>query len=73
MPDEMDRVQEQSEQILADILGEHKRKTYVTSASLDTCCVCGDSIPEARQKAMPGVCKCIVCQSEWESMHGRGA
>ena len=32
------------------------------------CCrECGEPIPEARLKAIPGVGLCLVCQEEWES------
>ena len=34
--------------------------------SLTHCEECGDSIPEARRKAMPGVRYCVRCQSELE-------
>ena len=72
MPDVMDQVQEQIDEFQADALAEHKRRTAFIKASLETCCICGDEIPQARREAMPGCCKCITCQSEWESMHGRG-
>ena len=72
MPDEMDRIQAANDEFQADALAEHYRRTFAVKASLDTCCVCGGEIPEARQIAMPGCCKCIVCQTEWEHMHGRG-
>jgi len=71
MPDDMDRVQELSEQILEDALNEHRRRTYTTGASLENCCICEKEIPEARRQAMPGCCKCIACQTEYEQMHGR--
>ena len=32
--------------------------------SLELCEVCGVSIPEARQKALPGVRLCVACQRE---------
>ncbi len=32
-------------------------------ASLSECAECGDDIPEARQKAIPGVQLCIHCQT----------
>jgi phage/conjugal plasmid C-4 type zinc finger TraR family protein len=34
--------------------------------SLTHCDECGDAIPEARRKAMPGVRYCVRCQSEVE-------
>lgn len=70
MPDEMDRVQELSLELVADALKAHNWNKP-TGASLKSCCVCDSDIPEARRLAVPGCCKCIVCQMEFESMHGR--
>lgn len=38
------------------------------------CCRCGDPIPEARRKAMPGTKLCTWCQDikELEGRHWRG-
>ncbi|SMF61609.1 DksA/TraR family C4-type zinc finger protein [Allosphingosinicella indica] len=30
----------------------------------DECVICGEDIPEARRKALPGVRTCVACQSE---------
>ncbi|WP_251282641.1 DksA/TraR family C4-type zinc finger protein, partial [Enterobacter hormaechei] len=35
--------------------------------SLTECEECGDPIPEARRKAIPGVRQCIACQQEKDS------
>lgn len=70
MPDDMDFCQQINQELIDDALANHRRKTFTVNASLATCCVCGDDIPEARQQAVPGCCKCIVCQTEYESMHG---
>ena len=35
--------------------------------SLAHCMKCGNIIPEARRKAIPGVCLCVECQSEHET------
>jgi phage/conjugal plasmid C-4 type zinc finger TraR family protein len=32
--------------------------------SAEDCDVCGEPIPEARRKALPGVRTCVACQSE---------
>ena len=37
--------------------------------SLTECEECGESIPEARQKALPGVRLCIACQEEQDKAH----
>lgn len=34
--------------------------------SLEFCRICEDDIPVARQKAVPGVSTCILCQSKAE-------
>ena len=34
--------------------------------SLSHCIDCGEEIPEARRKAIAGVCRCIHCQFESE-------
>lgn len=68
MPDEMDHVQELSELERENLIALRFRPTGV---SLARCIVCGADIPEARQKALPGCCKCIACQQEFEFMHGR--
>jgi phage/conjugal plasmid C-4 type zinc finger TraR family protein len=36
----------------------------------ETCLACGAEIPEARRRALPGVCTCIGCQVAIE--RGRG-
>lgn len=38
--------------------------------SLAECEECGDSIPEARQKALPGVRLCLACQEEQDKQSG---
>ncbi|WP_027369157.1 TraR/DksA C4-type zinc finger protein [Desulfocurvibacter africanus] len=30
--------------------------------SRETCAECGEPIPEARRKAVPGVTHCVICQ-----------
>jgi phage/conjugal plasmid C-4 type zinc finger TraR family protein len=42
------------------------RGTAPQGESRTTCAECGDPIPEARQKAVPGVRLCISCQMELE-------
>ena len=34
--------------------------------SLEECVDCGEDIPEQRQKAFPGVIRCIDCQTQHE-------
>lgn len=35
------------------------------------CMLCGDEIPEARRRVLPGCCTCIECQEELERSMGR--
>lgn len=39
--------------------------------SLAECEECGDAIPEARQKALPGVRLCLACQEELDQENVR--
>jgi len=41
--------------------------------SLAHCLECGNLIPDARRKAIPGVCLCVECQSEIEKQQTRSA
>ncbi len=42
-------------------------------ASLRECEECGEPIPEARRKAVPGVRLCVSCRQERDSEVGAGA
>lgn len=55
--------QEQMESTLEDAV-QRARSQLPSGESLDVCEECGDSIPEARRRAIPGVRHCVVCQSE---------
>jgi len=33
------------------------------------CLDCGEPIPEARRKAVPGCTRCVTCQTEFEQIH----
>ncbi|WP_373357080.1 DksA/TraR family C4-type zinc finger protein [Pseudoroseicyclus sp. CXY001] len=54
------------EQIEASIADELKRMQALRRApegeSLTECAECGEEIPEARRKAIPGVKLCVECQ-----------
>lgn len=54
--------QEQIENTLDDAV-QRARSQLPRGESLEECVECGDPIPEARRKAMPGVRLCIVCQA----------
>ncbi|MDL2314355.1 DksA/TraR family C4-type zinc finger protein [Desulfovibrio sp. OttesenSCG-928-C14] len=55
-----------NEQIAASIEDEvaRARALLPKGESLEFCEECGDEIPPARRKAMPGVRLCVACQEE---------
>ncbi len=56
-------VQEQIDDTVTDgVL--RARARMPTGAGGDHCLECGDEIPEARRRAVPGVRLCVTCQSE---------
>ena len=56
-------VQEQIDANVDDAI-ERARRALRAGESLTHCEDCGDPIPEARRRAVPGVRRCIACQSE---------
>ncbi|MBY8976202.1 DksA/TraR family C4-type zinc finger protein [Rhodobacteraceae bacterium NNCM2] len=59
-----------SEQIEASIEDELKRlqsRRRPVGDSLTECAECGDPIPEARRRAVPGVKLCMDCQMDREA------
>jgi len=66
VPDDMDRAQEINDQFLGDVLAEHQRN-MPKGDSLVECEDCGEPIPEARRRAMPGCRRCIDCQTTHEN------
>lgn len=65
MPDEIDQDQEFNEQRLEDMIEKNRFKPG-TTPSLPYCRLCGEPIPELRQKILPGVTTCIDCQERIE-------
>ena len=61
-------VQDQIDASVADEV-ERARKNLPTGPSLAACEDCGEPIPEARRKAMPGVRRCVACQTELDAEH----
>lgn len=51
---------------------QRARSQMAKGESLIECEACGEPIPEARRKAVPGVRRCIACQ-EAEDAEQRGA
>jgi phage/conjugal plasmid C-4 type zinc finger TraR family protein len=55
--------QEQMESTLDDAV-QRARSQLPRGESFEVCEECGDPIPEARRKAIPGVRLCVVCQGK---------
>lgn len=73
MSDPIDRAQAREEELRADALADHARKTAVMRESAEVC-ECGQRIPAARRKAVPGVQLCIECQAfdeQYQKLKGR--
>jgi phage/conjugal plasmid C-4 type zinc finger TraR family protein len=56
-------VQEQIDASIKDALKSVRRR-LPSGLSLKNCTECGNEIPEARRKALPGVRLCIGCQDQ---------
>jgi len=56
---------EQMDATVNDAL-DRLRRTLPTGESAEYCDECGESIPEARRNALPGVQHCVGCQTELE-------
>ena len=57
-------VNEQIEASIEDELKRLKALRRPVGESLSDCAECGQEIPEARRKAVPGVKLCVDCQQE---------
>ena len=55
-------VNEQIEASIQDELARLKARVQPVGESLTECAECGEPIPEARRRALPGVQLCISCQ-----------
>ena len=56
-------VQDQIDDTLKDAVA-HARALMPSGASAKECDDCGEDIPPARRKALPGVRTCVACQSQ---------
>ncbi|WP_434287995.1 DksA/TraR family C4-type zinc finger protein [Celeribacter sp. SCSIO 80788] len=56
-------VSEQIEASISDELARMKQHRGPVGESFTECAECGEEIPEARRKAIPGVKLCIDCQN----------
>ena len=57
-------VQEQIDDTVADAVQKARARMPAGRESAEFCEECGEPIPEARRKALPGVQTCVPCQSE---------
>lgn len=69
MTDVFDRAQEREAELRDDALADRARAAHAhDDPSCPThCCFCGDRIPAARRRALPGVRTCVECQADVES------
>ena len=65
-------VQDQIDANVADAV-KRARAQLGRGESLRECEDCGDTIPEARRQAMPGVRRCVACQEEFDLEHKAAA
>ncbi|OAB58819.1 hypothetical protein AY599_20130 [Leptolyngbya valderiana BDU 20041] len=59
-------VQEQIDATVEDAV-RRARSRLAQGPSREECEECGEAIPEARRKAIPGVRYCVACQSELDA------
>lgn len=72
MPDIIDIAQEHAAEMLAHQIAAARPKSAAVSSSF--CESCGEPIPEARRRAVPGVELCVACKelSEWKAVNFKG-
>jgi phage/conjugal plasmid C-4 type zinc finger TraR family protein len=56
-------VQDQIDDTVADAVKAARARLPLGEGS-DECVLCGEDIPEARRKALPGTRTCVACQSK---------
>lgn len=61
--DDIDRAQEREQELRDDALSHVRRKLRGKDQGAAKCRECGDRIPAARHKAMPGTELCVDCQT----------
>lgn len=79
MPDEVDRASETYAVILEAGIARQRRNARPChprpageGLGVRECVDCGDRIPDARKKAVPGCQKCIGCQNAFERRGSKG-
>ena len=63
-------VNEQIEASVAEELERMRARRGPEGESRSDCAECGEPIPEARQRALPGVKLCIDCQTDRDARFG---
>lgn len=75
MSDDVDRASEREQQVRDDALREQARRAGLAGKteadSADCCEACGEDIPVARRRAVPGCQLCVVCQTRAEGQRER--
>lgn len=70
MTDPIDRGCEREDELRSDAIAEQRRRAGLegktVADSAETCAACGETLPDARRRALPGVQTCIDCQTEIE-------
>lgn len=61
-------VQDQIDSTIDDAV-QRAREALGRGESERYCLECGEAIPEARRKALPGVRFCVACQAEQDKKH----
>ncbi|ACL05249.1 transcriptional regulator, TraR/DksA family [Desulfatibacillum aliphaticivorans] len=69
MPDPTDRAQEAAADYTRFSI--EAARSRGSQSTLADCQDCGDPIPEARRKAVPGCTRCLDCQETYEQRRGR--
>ena len=64
--DEADRGNIIADRFRDDALARMKARAIASAPSRKECRDCGEAIPEARRKAMPGCVRCVQCETEFE-------
>ena len=55
-------VQDQIDQSIADAVQHARDALKAAGAAREDCEDCGETIPQARREAVPGVRRCVACQ-----------
>lgn len=75
MTDDIDRASAREQEMLGDALRDQARRAGMAGKTVDDsaecCSACGNDIPTARRKAVPGCQLCVVCQTGRECAKGQ--